>query len=358
MNVLLFGAGVINTLYAWAFARAGHRVTLFVRPGRESQWAQGIELDVLDLRKGQGQVVRERFTPRVIASWDADLPGELPSDGEAWDLIQVSVKHTQLEGALATLQGAPPGCPLLFLHNNWLGLQTLDRFLPRSRYAIGLPRAGGAIAAGVLRGALLDDVPLGDSLCGRSDATAQETEAAHGVLAKAIALHASAGIAATVHGDMERWQQVHFATTAAWIAGAAKARGFEAFSHSPAKIHEALLLGREAMQVCVARGIDPGICADARPFQAPPWLSALITWLVLRGPAVQRISAGHGAYAAEELRQIFLDVLETGEGLGVALPRMRSMRGYIDEMVAHGQPAATDHSAPERKSPGSSSRRS
>ena len=37
MKILVFGAGVIGTLYGWAFESAGHSVSLLVRPGHEDR---------------------------------------------------------------------------------------------------------------------------------------------------------------------------------------------------------------------------------------------------------------------------------------------------------------------------------
>ena len=52
MKILVFGAGVAGTIHAWAFEQAGHQVSLLVRPGHEDRWAGGIELRVLDARRG------------------------------------------------------------------------------------------------------------------------------------------------------------------------------------------------------------------------------------------------------------------------------------------------------------------
>jgi 2-polyprenyl-3-methyl-5-hydroxy-6-metoxy-1,4-benzoquinol methylase len=43
-----FSAGVIGTLYAWAFENAGHSVSLLVRPGHEEHWTNGMSLQLLD----------------------------------------------------------------------------------------------------------------------------------------------------------------------------------------------------------------------------------------------------------------------------------------------------------------------
>ena len=52
MNILLFGRGVIATLYGWAFKKAGHNVTFYVRPGRSAEYGSALRLDILDARRG------------------------------------------------------------------------------------------------------------------------------------------------------------------------------------------------------------------------------------------------------------------------------------------------------------------
>jgi 2-dehydropantoate 2-reductase len=46
MNILLFGRGVIATLYGWAFEKVGHSVTFYVRPGRSAEYCSHVHLDI------------------------------------------------------------------------------------------------------------------------------------------------------------------------------------------------------------------------------------------------------------------------------------------------------------------------
>jgi pyruvate/2-oxoglutarate dehydrogenase complex dihydrolipoamide dehydrogenase (E3) component len=50
MNILVFGAGVIGTIYGYALSQAGNRVTHFVRPGKKTQFEDGIDIHLLDGR--------------------------------------------------------------------------------------------------------------------------------------------------------------------------------------------------------------------------------------------------------------------------------------------------------------------
>ena len=52
MKTLVVGTGIIGILYGWALAQAGVDVTHFVRKGKKDQFKDGVNLDLLDERKG------------------------------------------------------------------------------------------------------------------------------------------------------------------------------------------------------------------------------------------------------------------------------------------------------------------
>jgi len=42
MNILVFGAGIIGTIYAWQLSEAGQNVALLVRRGRKQEIEGGV----------------------------------------------------------------------------------------------------------------------------------------------------------------------------------------------------------------------------------------------------------------------------------------------------------------------------
>ena len=58
MNILLFGRGVIATLYGWGFEKVGHSVTFYVRPGRSAEYGSHVHLDIFDGRPGSAKEAR------------------------------------------------------------------------------------------------------------------------------------------------------------------------------------------------------------------------------------------------------------------------------------------------------------
>ncbi|MEV4530403.1 ketopantoate reductase, partial [Streptosporangium sp. NPDC049304] len=66
MKILMFGRGVIATIYGWALERAGHDIEFYVRPGRAATYGEAIDLDLLDAR-------RRMWGRRVVERWPVCL---------------------------------------------------------------------------------------------------------------------------------------------------------------------------------------------------------------------------------------------------------------------------------------------
>ena len=319
MKLLVFGAGVIGTLHAWAFEHAGHSVSLLVRPGHEERWRNGINLQLLDARGGHEQEVGTLYRPHVVTSFTAD---------DGYDVVISAVRYSQTEDVLPELVANLGEAILLLFSNNWQGLDAIDRLLPKGRYVLGLPVAGGAIANDVLDGALQGRVVLGSSTSGQP--TPPDVEAAAGKSLDVVAdLFSSTGFEPDIQSNMEHSYWVHFASTAAYTAAAAKAGGFPAFAHSSRAIREALAAGREAMEICRARGVDVGKVEEARPFLSSPLVTAPFVRRVITRDVTTRTAQTRPEYAPE-FRRIYHDVVETGRQLKVPTPHLDAYGPYVD----------------------------
>ncbi len=324
MKLLFFGAGVINTLYAWALTEAGNDVTMYVRPGKEKDWADGILLDIISERFNKKKYVRQKFTPKVVTSFKPE---------DSYDLIIESVKHYQTREILPVIAQNAGNALVLFFNNSWDSLDFINEYLPRTRYILGMPRAGGAIENGVLDGAITENVILGESTCGKPD-SAEVNQIAKTNLDTTAEMFAAAGIKPVIQPNMEHWYWAHLASTVPWISGGAKARGFLPFAKNSKAIGEALEVGKECLEILKARGVDVTQIQDLKMFLAPVWLSTFMTKLFIGSEVSVKISSGHGAYAPAELQKIFYDVLNTGKQLGVPTAKLDAFKPYIDEMNA------------------------
>ncbi len=319
MKVLVFGAGVIGTLHAWAFEQAGHTVSLLVRPGHEDRWPNGVALRILDGRGGRNEEAKVLYRPRIVTSFQP---------GDDYELIVDAVRYTQAESVLPELVANRGKALILFFHQSWRGLDVIDRSLTKEEYVLGMPRAGGVLSNGILDGAFEGKVMLGTSTCGRPTTPVVEG-AARKNLDFVAGLFRPAGFEVVTPENMEHWYWVHFASTATYTGAIAKAGGYDAFAQDKRAIHDALLAGHEAMEVCSARGVEVRKMEDAKMFVTSALVVAPLMRRALAQPMTRRLSQTHPDHAPE-FRQIFDEVLETGRQLNVPTPHLDAYRPYVD----------------------------
>ena len=128
MKILVYGAGVIGSLYAGKLQAGGHRVTVLARGARLSEIRHyGLVLqDII----GGGRIVIQVETAERIAADDR------------YDIALVTVRRDQLASAVPKLKASSiPN--LLFMLNNPTGTESLAEGLGRDRVLLGFPGAGG-----------------------------------------------------------------------------------------------------------------------------------------------------------------------------------------------------------------------
>jgi 2-dehydropantoate 2-reductase len=145
MKILVYGAGVIGTLYAARLQQAGHEVTvLSCGPRMRDIERHGLVLE--DVRTGTQSVTRVTVVAQLLP-------------GDRFDLALITVRRDQLSpvvSALASNAGIPT---LLFLLNNPSGSPALVNALGTSRVLLGFPGAGGAIEGHVVRYVIIAQQP-------------------------------------------------------------------------------------------------------------------------------------------------------------------------------------------------------
>jgi ketopantoate reductase len=133
MKLLVYGAGVLGSLFAARMHEAGHDVSLLARGGRLTALRQrGVQL-----AEGDSPAVRRVPVPVV----------EHP-DGE-YDLITVFVRTHQVDAVLESLAGLEGD--VLFLHNWAAGAQPLGAVIGHERVLLGFPAAAGTMDGDVVR---------------------------------------------------------------------------------------------------------------------------------------------------------------------------------------------------------------
>jgi len=305
MNILLFGRGVIATLYGWAFEKAGHTVTFYVRPGRSAEYGSRLHLDIFDLRRGaQPKYVDEDWTIRMVE--------ELPAD-HSYDLILVSVQEWMFAEVAKFLESRVGHATILIFSNFWRDPEEATRGLPKDQVAWGFPLAGGAFRSNVLRGAIFGSVNFGTF-----SAALSASELA------ARKLFRDCGFNVTEKTNFRDWLWIHFATNAGLMSQAIYAGSMESVMGSFKQAREAALTVQEMLPVLRARGVKlHQNFVELMPLRMPPSLFAAAIAAAFSFNKPFRAVVGTGDHK-EEIRRTVTSVLQGAAEFGIATPRLLS----------------------------------
>lgn len=188
MKVLIYGAGVVGSIYAVRLHEAGIDVTLVARGTRLAAIRQHGVL----VAGGDDGAVRSVPVPVV------DHPS-----GD-WDLVVVIVRSHQVDEVLESVTGL--GGDVLFLVNWAAGPGPLAEVIGRDRVLLGFPNQGGVMDGDVVRYRLespttrLVSMPIGEP-DGRTTPR----------LERILALFRGAGFRVTTESQMDAWLRTHAA---------------------------------------------------------------------------------------------------------------------------------------------------
>ncbi|WP_020667022.1 ketopantoate reductase family protein [Amycolatopsis nigrescens] len=308
MKILMFGRGVIATIYGWTLHQSGHDVEFYVRPGRAATYEDAVDLDLVDTR-------RRVWGQRVVEKWPVRYREALEPDHD-FDLIVLSVPHHRLPEATAFLAPRVSQATILIFGNLWTEPLTAIGTLPLDQLAWGFPQAGGGFDEnGVLNGALLPSVifgTLGQPPTDRERAARQAFR--------------EAGLRIKEQPDFRGWLWVHFASDAGLFSQGLRLGSLSKLAGSTNNLREGLLAGRELLPLLQARGVDlQRHRGGVLPFRAPTWLTApVLAWLTAH-VALARVSlAAQSDPNAEEPREICRDTLAEARRLGISVPRLEA----------------------------------
>jgi Ketopantoate reductase len=314
MRILMFGRGVIATIYGHALQAAGHEVEFYVRPGRAAEYGEGVHLDVTD---GRRSPLGRRFQGAVPLRLRESVE---PADG--FELVVVSVAHDRLSEAAAFLAPRIGGATVLVFGNVWDEPLAAVAPLPDSQVLFGFPQAGGGVGKdGVLHGALMRDVLLGEAAA-----------SAHIRGSAVEAAFRQAGFRVRVLGDIRDWLWLHFIADVGMHAQGSVHGGLSNLIGDRRALREALLIGRELLPVLSARGADLRQNRNAQlPLRLPGLSSAAMAWATSHVAIAQISLAAHTDPDAPEARAVLRDALREARRLGVPTPRLdAALAGSIE----------------------------
>ena len=129
MKILLYGAGVIGSIYAAKLYEAGVDTTLLARGKRYKKVKQ------------HGVIIQDVLSGKQTIS-QIPLTQELAS-ADFYDLIIVTVRLDQLESVIATLNANLYTPAIMFMLNNPDNLNHLNQAFPGKKIILAFPGAGG-----------------------------------------------------------------------------------------------------------------------------------------------------------------------------------------------------------------------
>jgi 2-dehydropantoate 2-reductase len=330
VNILVFGAGVIGTLYAAKLQENGHRVTVLAR-GRRLTDIRNYGLVIEDIISGRQSATRVETTER------------LGSDDQ-YDVALIMVRRDQLASTLPALIANRHIPTILFMLNNPNGSANLAEALSRERVLLGFPGAGGERKGHVIRYALTAQqrTTLGE-IGGRRTARVRK-------LAEAFR---ASGFPTEISRDMDAWLKTHaFFITA--VCGAI----YLAQGDCRRLSEDNVTLGLMTKGVCEGFTAVRALGLPVTPFPLKvlfTWLPQAFTIFYWRHFFASRIAdyvfGQHARSASNEIDEVACDCRTLLERSGVKTSALPQLFRAIDAYVASQLGFSTDAGARECDAP-------
>ncbi|SHJ13336.1 ketopantoate reductase family protein [Desulfosporosinus lacus] len=309
MKILFFGRGVIGTLYAWAFEKAGHTVEFYVREGRKAQYGSHVNLELWDVR-------RSRKDRLVKENWPIVTHEEIKENHD-YDLIFMSVNPEQVSSVVEYLAPRVGNATVLFFNNFWQDPQSAVQPIPLSQIVCGFPGAGGGFEGNTLYGGLYKTVQFGTF---ESEPTQRDLEVRK--------LFVGTGFKIMVQKDLQSWLWNHFALNAAMEVEVLKSGSFENVISSP----EALFgIGRnmkELIQVLKAKGSKLDVMTKVMSNLPSRAIGFLMSNVIFSPKSMTYALVAHNhtkvGYAVKE-------VISEARKYGIKAPRLYDVESLITE---------------------------
>ncbi|HEY0754131.1 MAG TPA: 2-dehydropantoate 2-reductase N-terminal domain-containing protein [Ktedonobacteraceae bacterium] len=309
MDILVYGAGVIGSVYAARLQEAGQNVSLLARGQRAvSLRTHGIQLE--DASTGR------RTTTRVSVV-------EHLAPADRYDVVLVTVRLDQLHSVLPILAANRQVPTLLFLLNNPTGMRQFEQLDPQ-RAVPGFPAVGGAREGDVVHYITLRQVP---TMLGEADGRVTPR------LRQLAAVFKQAGFTVHLNPDMQMWLRTHAIMDMGIIAAVMMTGGSAQLARSRHNVVMLVQAIREGLLALRALG------TPLTPFYLtmlflwfPRWLTVILLQSLLRTRlSVLGIDA-HLGDDLEEIRQMAREIMAQLRSSPLTTPTLHRL------MVALEQP--------------------
>ncbi|MGA2664679.1 MAG: 2-dehydropantoate 2-reductase N-terminal domain-containing protein [Nitrososphaerales archaeon] len=311
LKVLVYGAGVIGSLFAARLADSGQDVSILARGDRLTAIRDGgIELE--EVRSG----LRTRTIVDVV---------ERLSPEDSYDLVVVCVGKHQLPSVLPALEENRRVANVLFMLNNAEGSEALMRLLGRERVVGGFPGAGGVLDGGTVKYLLIRQQR---TVLGEPDGRRKSGPR----LREMVAAFRRAGFPTETTSEIDAWLKTH-ATFISCVESAVHLAGDD--NRKLARSPDALL----EMVDGVREGFE-ALGALKTPV-IPLKLRIMFAWMPrsypvgywrreLQGELGDYSLAPHTRASIEEVRELIAEVRALVRSASVPAPAMDRLFGWAD----------------------------
>lgn len=311
MKVLVFGAGVLGSLYAAKLREAGHDVTVVARGKRyEDIKKHGIVLEYFDSGRRSVTAVK--------------VLDQMPPD-ELYDFCLVPVQKIQLESALDALKVNTQIPSFLFMVNNAEGPHVMIDALGRERVLLGFANAGGGRDGHIVRLMIAQNKPV---TMGELDGTKSER------LEKIADAFKAAGIKVEINRNMDAWLRYHVAlvgplANALYMAGGCNYQ----LARHPDIIRKGLRGLREAVQVVRANGFPVEPSALKVVMAIPEFILVALARRFVGTELMDIGGSRHARNARDEMIKLNEELFALAEKAGIETPVMAELHRYSDPSV-------------------------
>ncbi len=314
-KILIVGTGVIGCVYGWQLSQTGCTVTHFVRKGNKAEIdADGIIIRCLDTRNNRKSQTEILYKPRTEE--------EIENEGR-YDLIIVPVKVNQISSVLPLL--AKTDTTILFLQNLWMNhIQLIEEKLADANIVYGQAHiAGGGKQGNTVTCTIFGSKNAHTMLGVKNGCAAGQVNQISEIMARAdLNPYISKNIAA--------WLLSHYAEANGLIAGVMEAGAAKNYVSGKAYIRHSVKMIRERFKVCSALGLKVWRIYPQVLYYFPMWCLAPVLQKMYSTDESQLMIENHIKHSPNEMKQMFIDVMNTGESLHIAMPCYARMKKYTD----------------------------
>jgi 2-dehydropantoate 2-reductase len=304
MKILVYGAGVIGSIYSAKLFEAGLDVTLLARGKR------------YDCLKQKGVIINDILGEKQNIT-KIPLTQQLKPT-EFYDLIIVTVRLDQLDSAVSSLKQNTVCPTIMFMLNNPDNTQQLTKEFPDKKIILGFPGAGGTY-----NNDQIDYVQIKEQKTTIGDIDGNISN-----LTKNIkTLLEKAGFKVALSSNMQAWLTTHAVFVACAAAAIIKENGDSVQLGKNKKTVQVMVKSiNEGFKACKELGMPISPANLKTIFMIiPQWFSVWYWQKAMQGKTGTLAMAPHANTAKKEMQLLATKVLDIVHSSSVATPTLDSL---------------------------------